>query len=59
MTLMARTLLLLTVLLAAGCATSEKNKSSVTTRITAEDQVTTSYKPSVKVKAEVEFKREF
>lgn len=56
---MARTLLLLTVLLAAGCATSEKNKSSVTTRITAEDQVTTSYKPSVKVKAEVEFKREF
>lgn len=53
---MARTLLVLLTLLAAGCSAS---KSSLATRIKAEDHVTTSYKPDVKLSVEIELKRDF
>lgn len=53
---MARTLLALLVLCATGCSA---HKSSLATRIIAEDHITTSYKPDVKLKVEIELKRDF
>lgn len=53
---MARTLLILVALCATGCSA---HKSSLATRIKAEDRITASYSPDVKFTVEIELKRDF